>query len=268
MTQVCVITYMEKDMNLKKVKESLVRYKEQKLKITDCGEWWKNHKLYNYILPIDKKYDNIIDEGFKDNLISMLPKGKLHLGFHHLNSSQALALNFFGPLVITNNLGLINSEFDLYELKAEFEYIENQNEGTNFDFFLGCSDSRNYFEVKYTEQKFGNSKNDANHRQKFLEIYKNDLESISDITEKEFYKNYQLWRNILYARKGNLYFTLPKFREDLIKKIEKAKVLIKDENLKENVRILVIDDVVTKCKEISDLRNHYEEFEKKYLNFT
>ena len=258
---------MEDGLNLQKVKESLGRYKEQNLEILDCGEWWKNHKQYKYILPIEKKYDNIIDKGFKENLIAIIPKDKLHLCFHHLNSSQALAINLFGPLIITNNLKVIDSEFGVLDLHSDFEYVENQKEGTNFDFYLGCQDKRNFFEVKYSEQKFGNAKDDPSHQQKFAEIYKSDLGEISDISEKEFYKNYQLWRNILYTRKGNVYFVLPKFRNDLIEKIGKAKALIKYENVKEKIKILVIDDLVSKCKEILDLEKHYEEFEKKYLKF-
>ena len=172
---------MEDGLNLQKVKESLGRYKEQNLEILDCGEWWKNHKQYKYILPIEKKYDNIIDKGFKENLIAIIPKDKLHLGFHHLNSSQALAINLFGPLIITNNLKVIDSEFGVLDLHSDFEYVENQKEGTNFDFYLGCQDKRNFFEVKYSEQKFGNAKDDPSHQQKFAEIYKSDLGEISDI---------------------------------------------------------------------------------------
>lgn len=258
---------MEDGLNLQKVKESLGRYKEQNLEMLDCGEWWKNHKQYKYILPIEKKYDNIIDKGFKENLIAIIPKDKLHLGFHHLNSSQALAINLFGPLIITNNLKVIDSEFGVLDLNSDFEYVENQKEGTNFDFYLGCPDSKNYFEVKYTEQKFSSAKDDPSHRQKYAEIYKSDLKAISDISENEFYKNYQLWRNILYAQKGNVFFVLPKFRTDLMEKVKKAKELIKEENIKKNVKILVIDSLVAKCKEIPDLKRHYEEFEKKYLDF-
>lgn len=254
-------------MNFQKIKECLGKYKEQRLGISDCGEWWRNHRSYKYILPVEKKYENIIDEGFKEKLIEMMPEKKLHLGFHHLNSSQALALNLFGPLVKTNNLKVIDSDFEALDLNSDFEYVENQKEGTNFDFYLGCPDSRNYFEVKYTEQKFSSAKDDPSHRQKYAEIYKSDLKAISDISENEFYKNYQLWRNILYAQKGNVFFVLPKFRTDLMEKVKKAKELIKEENIKKNLKILVIDSLVAKCKEIPDLKKHYEEFEKKYLDF-
>ena len=37
------------------------------------------------------------------------------------------------------------------------------------------------------------------------------IQSISDISEHEFYKEYQLWRNIIYAKKGNVFFCTSRF---------------------------------------------------------
>lgn len=253
-------------MDLTKVKKHLSEYKVEVLKITGNGKYWKNHKEYSHILPLDKKNENIINSSMKEDLISLLDEDSIHLGFHHLNSSQALALNLFGPLVIKKHLEMIDEMNILGKPTGIFEYVENQTEYTNFDFFVTDGNNKNYFEVKYTENNFGNAKPDKEHKQKFNEVYKKDLESISDISEKEFYEEYQLWRNILYSKKGNVFFTLPDFRIDLINKVETTKSKMLSEELKERIHVLSMDSLVRKCKVIEELRDHYIEFENKYLD--
>ncbi|MBR5934138.1 MAG: hypothetical protein IK002_09150 [Treponema sp.] len=255
-------------MNIEKIKKHLSDYKIRELGITESGTWWKNHKKYSHILPYECKFENVIKSNRKNDLINLIDSESLHLGFHHLNSSQALALNLFGPLVLTNNLKIIENLLLSEKSIGKFEYIENPKENTNFDFFVGDGNLNNYFEVKYTEKNFGNAKEDLEHKQKFQEIYKKELESFSDITEKEFYKKYQLWRNIIYAKKGNVFFIVPIFRKDLILEVETAKKRILDEKIKNRIFILEIDSLVKKCIEIDELKNHYIEFEKKYLNIT
>ena len=255
-------------MNTDKIKKHLAEYKENVLGITENGEWWKNHKKYEHILPIEKKYENIINTELKAGLISLLESDSIHIGFHHMNSSQALALNLFGPLVLSKKLNKLDNISISDKSVGRFEYIENTNENTNFDFYISDGDKNNYFEVKYTENNFGEAKLDQEHKQKYIEIHKKDLESISDISEHEFYKEYQLWRNIIYAKKGNVFFVLPDFRVDLIKKVNDAKTRINNIEVRNRVHLLSINNLVSKCKEILELKNHYCEFEKKYLKIT
>ena len=59
-------------MNTDKIKKHLAEYKINVLGITENGEWWKNHKKYEHILPIEKKYENIINTELKASLISLL----------------------------------------------------------------------------------------------------------------------------------------------------------------------------------------------------
>ena len=255
-------------MNTDKIKKHLAEYKINVLGITENGGWWKNHKKYEHILPIEKKYENIINTELKASLISLLESDTIHIGFHHMNSSQALALNLFGPLVLSKKLNKIDNVIISDKSVGKFEYIENTNENTNFDFYISDGDKSNYFEVKYTENNFGEAKSDQEHKQKYIEIYKKDLQSISDISEHEFYKEYQLWRNIIYAKKGNVFFVLPDFRVDLIKKVNDAKTRINNIEVRNRVHLLSINNLVSKCKEILELNNHYCEFEKKYLKIT
>lgn len=253
-------------MKSEEIIEHLVKYKEETLNIQDKGIWWKNRQEYPHILPFSERYKNIIDKGFAEDLRRLIQKDSLHLGFSHLNSSQALALNLFGPLVVKNKLSLICSQIsDSEDNKGLFEYIEYANEGTNFDFYIQNQGCKFYFEVKYTEREFGKAKKDFSHQQKYYDFYESRLREIVEITEDDFYKEYQLWRNIIYAKKGCVFFVLPEFRVDLIKKVEKAIENIINEDVKKRIYVLTIKSLVSKCQEIDGFREHYKEFENKYF---
>lgn len=256
-----------KDRMYKQIKSHLANYKINILNIEENGTWWKNKKEYAHILP-EKEYNrNIIDGNFENDLRELLNTQDRHLGFHHLNSSQALALNLFGPLIVSGRLDMI---FKLLHIKVEniigskFEYIANTNENTNFDFFIQGEPTKIFFEVKYTENKFGNAKDDDRHQNKYQKIYKENLSCNVEITRKEFLGNYQLWRNLLYSEAGIVVFVLPKFRIDLIEQVQSAKIRLRKA---ENVKILLIDDLVEKCISENKLFEHYSEFNNKYLKF-
>ena len=258
---------MNKKEFIRKSKEHLANYKERKLGETGCGKWWGNNREYKHILPIDKSFKNIIKSNFHNELINLLDNNSVHLGFHHLNSSQALALNLFGPLVKKNKLNLIDSNI-MSKAIGKFEYIENQNENTNFDFFINNLFGTNYyFEVKYSEEDFGKATDNETHKQKYNEIYEPELKKITQIKEIEFYNEYQLWRNILYAKNGMVYFVLPSLRTDLIEKVNNAKQKIFNKANNDRINILLIEELVDRCKQIDELRDHYIEFEEKYLKF-
>ena len=254
-------------MDLEAIKNHLANYKEETLQISGNGIWWKNQQAYSHILPFQDRYKNIIDKGFAEELKGLIQKDSLHLGFSHLNSSQALALNLFGPLVIKNKLSLIPQIPDLVDNKGLFEYIEFANEGTNFDFYIQnqSHNQKFYFEVKYTEKEFGKAKKDVSHHQKYSDFYESRLREIVQLTEDEFYKEYQLWRNIIYAKNGYVFFVLPKFRDDLKNKVEEAKEKITNEDVKNHINVLTIESIVSNCQKNNELKEHYMEFKKKYF---
>ncbi len=251
--------------DIEKIIEHLTKYKEQTLNINECGNYWKDQEqYYHHILPIKLADKNIINKGC--DLSELLHTIKKHQGFHHLNSSQALALNLFGPLVKCKRFDIIDNINPLSN--SHFEYIEDKIEKTTFDFFIedSCSANKYFFEVKYTEHDFGYTDNDQKHQIKYEQIYRGKLQKISaKVSKEDFFEQYQLWRNIIYAEKGNVYFILPKFRTDLVEKIENAKTLIADNDIKNRINILYIDDIVKRAKNVPELKEHYEEFEKKYL---
>jgi hypothetical protein len=244
----------------------LVDYKLNVLEIEECGNWWKNNKQYPHILPEECKYENILNNEFRPELKEIIASSKLHRGFHHLNSSQALALNLFGPFSSGNKLEELNSVLneDLAGGKGQFEYIDNAEEGTNFDFAIVNIGKPVYFEVKYTEAEFGRAKSDPKHIEKYNSIYKNRLERFCKITRDEFFRDYQLWRNIIYSDKGIVLFVLPKFRSDLIKKVESARNRLYNPK---SVDIAYIDDICAQGlkNNLISMRTHFAEFQRKYL---
>lgn len=253
-----------------KVFSHLTEYKSDVLKVVQCGYWVKNKIFYQHILPNEEYHKNIIINGFGDNLIKRIFSDgfKKHTGFHHLNSSQALAFNLFSPLIEINKLELILKQIGIVDVvnSSKFEHIENKEEYTNFDFYIRGTVRKYFFEVKYTEDNFASTSDDKSHQEKYEKIYKNDLNKISDITREYFFKKYQLWRNLLYCKNNDVViFVLPRFRIDLINKIEVEMKLLKNDK---QVKVLFMDDICSLFSSSDDVRlkNHYNEFKRKYLD--
>lgn len=262
-----------------KIKLHLTNYKLGK-GILDCGEYKRNGKKYSHILTDCK--DNLITVSYKDEMIKLYEKmhGKLHMYFSHLTSSQALCFNLFEPLIIEKKLDLIDSSISI-DAKSEFEHIEKNSfekcstdkDKTNFDFFIQDKNDRLFFELKYTEQSFGYVPNyfeNDKHDRKFKDYYKDQIEKIApDIDEKQFFDNYQLWRNICHVTLGKVFFIILKDRNDLTNDVVFAKTKCKDE-YKEKIQIIYIEDLVKDIlnSSVNDkLKIHYKEFWEKYLNF-
>ena len=79
-----------------KLLEHLADYKKDTLKIERSGVWRCNE--YAHILPVGQEKRNLIDGAFSDVLNKMADSIPLHPSFGHLNSSQAMCLNFMVPL--------------------------------------------------------------------------------------------------------------------------------------------------------------------------
>jgi len=229
----------------------------------------KNKKEYKHIIPANQKEKNLIGKIYHKNLIDFAMNGekKLHTGFHHMNSSQALAFNLFVPLIVEDRIDIVLNLLGIHDKveNTEFEHIEDYSEQTNFDFFIKGNRLNIFFEVKYTEDNFGSTTPDKSHRKKFKDIYDKPLKEITELGENDFYKKYQLWRNIIYTTKGVVVFVFPKFREDLTLEVKNA---IKKLKSKDRVKILFIEDILRKIKETNNhsLIEHFNEFNNKYLN--
>jgi hypothetical protein len=248
--------------------QHLAEYKSKVLNIDENG-LYKN-KEYTHILPKEKKEQNLINISFREDMKFVFKrlKNNIHPCFHHLNSSQALALNLFGPLEVQDHLEKVLSMIEVTDtvIKSKFEHVEDYTEGTNFDFYIEGEDKKYFFEVKYTEKNFAPvKKKDEEHIKKFENIYKPRLERFAKIDEKEFFKNYQIWRNLIYVDRGIVVFVFPAYRIDLERAIIKA--ILSMTMFQDRVRIIHIEDLceVLENDESEVIKAHYQEFRRKYL---
>lgn len=209
---------MFEKVTLPKILNNLSRYKTDVIREYQNGIYKhprsRTIKKLPYILPkIDYHFKNIknILSGIRADFLNSNYKNiKPHVYFNHLNSSQAMCINFFYPLIKNNLLNHVLSRIKINEpinySEVEFEKdsnIENTGRKTNFDFYIKTKNNKNiYFEIKYTERSFGSAKNDIPHIKKFNADYLPKLNSVSHINKNyhskdKFFKNYQIMRNIL-----------------------------------------------------------------------
>jgi len=266
-----------------KIKQHLGTYKKEVLGIDEKGQYKHNGNEYyfDHILPKNQARKNILEQ-YRDAFFSSdFANITYHKYFHHLNSSQALCINLFYPLIHEQKLNLFLELLEIYgkvARTAEFEKISpvEQTSGrkTNFDFYLELTDGKQiFFEVKNTEQKFGKAKNDRRHTEKFETTYQPLLSSNPFILEEykeitPFLENYQIMRNLVHIGDDSMVvFIYPEANQ----KIHEQALLAVDEMVtdkgRERIRILSLE--VTIQHIIRDLKpgrimDHFLEFEKKY----
>ena len=88
-----------------------------------------------------------------------------------------------------------------------------------------------------------------------------------EISKKEFFDNYQIWRNVCHADSGIVYFVFLGTRQSLKTEVEEIKKKCKPIYQKK-IRIKTIEEIVRDCLKIKDderFHKHYEEFFEKYL---
>lgn len=206
----------------------LANYARARLGVYEEGTY--QGKTYPHILPPRLKYLNFL-EPVRAELQAYLDekenrKIKLHKYFHHLNSSQAFAFNFFYPYfaaggksakALSTVLGA-----DATVKDWAFEEVPDPAEGTNVDVVWSTAGGGTVFcEVKLSEADFGRAENDERHRKKLAKIYRPRLEElVSDdlLEEKAFFSHYQLLRNVSLmagSEKDRLVLLMPRANESL-----------------------------------------------------
>lgn len=163
----------------------------------------------------------IADDGVAPDLFI-----KPHKDAHHLNSSQVVCYEFFRPMITAqkranshllsflNSIGLPSEEFTAGY--GEYEWEPNNEEQTNFDFYVQQSrpipetvltDKAIYFEIKYTESEFGAEPINDRRREKYDSIYTHMIDNCVCLkrrpTIEEYFKSYQLFRNSIRLTKDN-----------------------------------------------------------------
>lgn len=274
--------WVERYFSFSKTKERVLnhlsKYKENVLKIPEQGYWISTsgeRKWYTHILPDELEKKNLIESEYFSSLEETYENIKmannLHIAFKHLNSSQAFAFNFFQPIIDENLfIDLLDFWHDNSKPNCEFEKIAEDE--TQFDFFLSANGRSCSFEVKYTEQNFGDAPIDEKHHTKWENTYKEKMDAFCGkdaVSEEAFFENYQLWRNILFAIKSDhdVCFLFPKFRNDLAEVVESARE--KCGQAKERIHIIYADEFIERIlfdsKYSRKLKKHYAEFKRKYF---
>jgi hypothetical protein len=201
-------------------------YRSERLGVEEAGNFSSGgiEVPYDHILPKPLKWLNILEPIRREVMMfakTHRPPIKLHKYFHHLNSSQAFALNLFFPFleaepdqseVLIAALGLEGRP-----LTWEPESIVDAKEHTTVDIAWTLRDGGSvYCEVKLSEQEFGHaSGDDQRHQDKHKLMYLPVLQSVCAaemLESKLFFANYQILRNVwLVAREpaSRLLFLMP-----------------------------------------------------------
>tara|TARA_R110001583_G_C5530341_1_gene398460 strand:+ start:66 stop:875 length:810 start_codon:yes stop_codon:yes gene_type:complete len=263
-----------------KIKNHLSKYKEIHFPKLENGIWKNNKKPYSHILPEINKFDNLL-EPYKTELENYISNFKIkpHSDFHHLNSSQAMCLNFFFPLFKENKLELVTEFLGFKNEKVNYESVRFEKDGlefelgsrkpTSFDFFFNTvSNKKFYFEIKYTEDKFGNGSLNIDN---FNKYYSKSLKTIKTNFKNavSFYENYQILRNIIHIDDNSfVIFVYPKENENIRKGTEKVKKEFlnpKYHNNFYNVHWVNLYNSIIRKNDNGTLKKYFNEFEKKYL---
>jgi len=201
------------------IKKHLSDYKRMVFAGFPNGFWIRSKppKMLTYaFLPKDED-ENLIKYYQNDFLKSHFNVTiKRHMYFHHMNSSQAMCINFFFPLFNELQLDLVLEFLGFHSDRVDYKTVAFEKEShidkkanyrpTNFDFYFETESGKKfYFEIKYTEQEFGKAPADKDHINKYRSIYSKHLSLIDPMyqNQKEFLDNYQLMRNIIHVDKDS-----------------------------------------------------------------
>jgi hypothetical protein len=217
-----------------KTKKRLENFKATIFPNLGNGQWKKNKKYYPHILPEDSKLYNLLPT-YRDVLIEYINKQhiKLHSDFHHLNSSQAMCLNFFFPFfkekqmkLITDFIGFSDETIDYNTVAFEKHGLEAKlrRRPTYFDFYFETTSGKKlYFEIKYTEGSFGKAIVNSN---KFDNVYSKFLKPLNNSfhSEQEFFNNFQILRNLIHIDDNSfVVFVYPQDNRGIRRDAERVK---------------------------------------------
>ena len=258
----------------------LASYKARCLGKFDPGTFmYRGRELrYEHILPKEHGWLNLLAPYRSDiqQYLAARPTITLHRFFHHLNSSQAFALNLFFPYFEKGGdpqlLAAMGSAGQLSSWDPEC--IVDVDEGTNVDVTWQASGMRTYCEVKLSEQEFGSAKDDERHRGKLERIYRPGLAGACSpewLEPEKFFKHYQLFRNVWLVAKepgSNLVFLAPRANTKIWRQLTGFLGLL-HEPLATRVRAVAIEDVIDSLAAANDLspalRTYTELLREKYI---
>jgi len=214
----------------------------------------------SYILPEDRKNLNIL-EPFRKDFMTYAEKNKIrwHRHANRLNSSQVMCFNLFYPLVRNKQLeaitGLMGCDDEIDYESVAFEKLSelepSNRRRTNFDFYFESVEGKKFFfEIKYTEDGFGTTKNDLEHREKFEEVYKPFLMQHSGISDTykeqaKFFEHYQIMRNLIHMDENSyVIFIYPKENMKVRQQARKAMFEIVESSWAKHFSPITLESII------------------------
>jgi hypothetical protein len=261
--------------------QHLATYKSEVMGIDEPGLW--RGRSYDHILPIARTPENILPhyrEAFWQLQSESQRPVPLHQNFHHLNSSQAMAINLFFPILAGEEYAtrkLLNAmRLPVEKVTGEFEVQFDSREQTCFDFVLRYEDGRTVlFEVKYSENGFGSARPEmweTKYRAKFDAFYRTHLAGHLDsrwLARGAVERHYQILRNISYLsriRDSSLVFIVPFQNESLAHDLACLDD-IRRGDLRSRISVISLETLVDRLSTGSEQRpfgEHVDAFNKKY----
>ena len=263
--------------------EHLVAYKRTHLGSIVAGTY--NYRgqnvLRQHILPHRDGLLNLMESTREEIVVylSSNPQIKKHKYFHHLNSSQAFALNLFVPYFQSRD-GAAESLLTALGQKGslvgwELESVPDTVEGTNLDAVWDTSEGvRTFCEVKLSEQDFGKARRDQRHLDKLREIY---LPRLAPYLDQEmqaptaFFASYQILRNVwhmLGTANARLLLLLPRANANLWPLLGGILARLPP-SVHERISTVAIEDVLkhlqTDPRCPRELRAYAEQLQTKYV---
>jgi hypothetical protein len=261
----------------------LSEYRKNVLGLEEAGLFsrgGRDHRL-GHILPRGSEERNLLEPYGSTFFASKVGRIKLHQYFHHLNSSQALCINLFYPLMAEGEGDLllqclastITSPIDCnFEVESDLEIAARR---TSFDFHVRSREGEQILvEVKYTEDGFGSAEPDDEHLVKFQDTYAPLLRNSAYLTDEcndphFFLSNYQVLRNLVHiTSRSEVRFVFPRANTKVAKQAEDARVRFLTDSGRSRFRVIYLEDVVTELAvrlRGRTLENYYERFSQKYL---
>ena len=257
-------------------------YKSRVLEVTELGTYVHRgvERGYKHILPERHGDLNLLPQAVQMARVFFRESPqKRHRYFHHLNSSQAFALNLFlpffggGPVTAQCLLRAFGLGGEL--LDFQLECVPNSGEGTNIDAWWRTTDHATFCEVKLSERGFGKAKLDRKHLEKLETIYAPALRPFlrtESLEPAAFFKDYQFFRNIWHmicSPGSELIFLLPKANIPLWKHLETLTSAL-PASIHPRVHAIGIEDVLERLRASRDavpdgLRLHMEMMREKYI---
>jgi len=255
----------------KQLIKHLSAYKETVLGIAEPGiyNYRGQHVKCRHILPIAERWHNILEPSRTAvrAYLKLHPEVKLHQYFHHLNSSQAFALNLFfpyfegGPDSARILFRALRYEGTLQDRQWKFEDVPDTAEESNLDVtWMTTSMGTGLCEVKLTETSFGKAKHDKRHLDKLRRLYEPRLRDRVDpqlLLPEHFFRNYQILRNVWHvagADASKLIFLLPKANTDSWRSVEAVRTRIRADSLRNAISIVSVESVINAlCSDPTDL---------------